>query len=40
MGACGGPVLSDRADADLQRLPHFRVSRLEEGKRASGRTVL
>lgn len=37
---CGGPVLSDRADADLQRLPHLGVPRLEEGKCTSGRTVL
>ena len=40
VGACGGPVLSDRADADLQRLPHLGVPQLEEGKRTSGRTVL
>ena len=40
VGACREPVLSDRADADLQWLPHLRVPRLEERKRTSGRTVL
>ena len=40
MGAYRGPVLSDRADADLQRLPHLGVPRLKEGKRTFGRTVL
>ena len=40
VGACRGPVLSDRANANLQRLPHLGVPQLEEGKRASGRTVL